>query len=243
MNLTPVLLAGLLMTGCASATIGGPSSQSADCLIDGLTTWPVGTAWQEASFAAVDGWTRPAPAGPWDFEALGSPFMTETRTVVAVGDAPHNQQFPPDSYVIQSENSGAAVARLYRFYLVGTDGLYWLGDSDPLLAVTVDPPQKFLPSTMRVGQRWEQQYRDSRYDVLVSTDHEVIGCGEARVPAGRYSNSLLLRSTYRYSESPSSSTVLTWHVTGVGMVAAAVFSGGDDLTSISVLTEFRPTAR
>ncbi|MCC6315950.1 MAG: hypothetical protein IT337_18275 [Thermomicrobiales bacterium] len=238
-----MILVVLLVTGCGSAAIGGPSSQSADCLIDGLVTWPVGTAWHEASFSAVDSWTRPTPAGPWDFEALGSPFMTEVRTVVAAGDAPHSEVFPPDAYVIGSELSGTAGTRLYRFYSIGTDGLYWLGDSDPLLAVTVDPPQKFLPATMRVGQRWEQQYRDSRYDVVVSTEHEVSGCGEVRVPAGRYPNALLLRSTYRYSESPSSSTVLTWHVTGVGMVAAAVFSGADDLASISVLTEHRPAGR
>jgi hypothetical protein len=221
--------------------VAGPSSQPADCLLDEALTKPVGATWRETSHGAVTGWSRPSASGPWTFDGLPEALTTQTRTVVGASEAPWFDTFPTANYVVRTDVAGVATASIFRFYESRPDALYWLGDSDELLAVTVDPPQKFQPASLRVGQRWEQSYRDSRFDVEVVSDHEVIGCGVVTVPAGQFARALLLRSTYQYAGSPATSTVHTWHAPEVGMVASTIVtSGGDDGAMVIVLTSYQP---
>ncbi|GIW06209.1 MAG: hypothetical protein KatS3mg060_1014 [Dehalococcoidia bacterium] len=238
-------LAGLfLLTGCVATRSGGPSSQPLDCALTGGLTAPVGTQWVDAAYAAIEDWPKPGAIGLWDLESLGSPTARHIRSVATLADAPHAAIFPATAYVVRTDVEGVAVATLFRFYEEREDGLYWLGDSDETLAVTVSPPQKFLPRTLRVGQRWEQRYRDSRFEVEVTSEHEVIGCGEVRVPAGRFANALLLRSSYRYADSPASSIVHSWHAPEVGLVAAATVSSvAESTATVSALLEYRPAGR
>jgi hypothetical protein len=228
----------VLLTGCLGVPAGAPSSQVLDCVLNDGVTAPVGVQWLDVAYAAIEGWPKPTATGPWEFTALGPPTARQVRTVVVPADAPHAAQFPRTAYVVRTEVEGVATAVLYRFYEERDDGLYWLGDSDQSMAVLVSPPPRFLPRGLRLGQRWEERYRDSRFDLEVTAEHEVVGCGEARVPAGRFANTLLVRSSYRYAESPGASIVYSWHAPGTGLIAATTASSVSESTvAVTALLE------
>lgn len=232
------LLSMALLAGCVTTTADGPSGQLSDCALRGGVTAPVGAQWLDIAYAAIENWPKPAPAGPWEFRALGTPTARQVRTVVAAADAPHAALFPGASYVVRTEVEGVGTAIVYRFYEEREDGLYWLGDSDQTMAVSVSPPPRSLPRAPRIGQRWEERYRDSRFDLEVTAEHEVIGCGDVHVPAGGFAQTLMIRSSYRYAESPGASIVYSWHAPGVGLVAATTASSASESTvAVTALLE------
>lgn len=219
----------------------GRGGAAAECLLASRLAAAVGTQWVEAVYAAVEGMARPAPTGPWDLRSFGVPAARQVRTVVAVADTPHAAAFPTASFAVQTEIEGAASAPMFRFYEERDDGWYWLGDGDRTLPVLILPPQRVLPRVLRVGQRWEQRYRDSRFAIEMTAEHEVVGCGDVRVPAGQFSNALLVRSTYRSPDSPAFSVVHAWHAPAIGIVATTTASSFVESTAtVTVLVEYRP---
>src|SRR5207244_6414298 len=130
------------------------------------------------------------------------------------------------TFVINNElRTAAPNPARFRFFELRADGLYWVGDSDGTAAFKVDIPQKFQSLPGAVGQRWEQSYKDTRFQSAeFKSVYEIVGCGTVTVPAGKFDNALLLQTTFTISTVPAPSITYAWVAPNMGQVAAVTFS-------------------
>jgi len=233
-----------LLTGCVGTPSSGLSSQPPERTPSTILRAPGGARWLETVDAAIEGLSWPEVADPRKVAALAAPTALEGRAAATPAAAPHAPTFPATTSAVRTDVDGAAMATPLRFHHEREDGPARLGDSDETLAVTVGPPQPFLPRKLGGGQRGEQRCRDKRFEVEVTSAHEVLGCGAARAPTARFANASSVRSSDRSADGPGKAILHAWHAPEVGLAAATAVSTVAEATAIvSVLREFQPASR